>query len=119
MQEVRNRFKPTDLPFVGNTKARQRTSFWTVPPKGDFAKGSMTGTKMAAAFLRYLATKDTLPPILPQIVLDMAQRTDISDALHGQIVGFFSTLEQAMHSKDLQAKSEGESNQSISLTTES
>lgn len=51
---------------------------------------------MAAAYIAYLATAGELPPILPQVVMDMLAGAALSDALQGQIVGFFSAIEQRL-----------------------
>lgn len=48
---------------------------------------------MAASYIAYLSKANTAPPILPQIVLDMLNASELPPAVHGQVVGFFAALE--------------------------
>lgn len=48
---------------------------------------------MATAYLAYLEATPDMPPILPQILLDMLSRGNVSEGLQGQAVGFLSALE--------------------------
>ncbi|MET3135417.1 hypothetical protein AAKU55_005727 [Oxalobacteraceae bacterium GrIS 1.11] len=94
-----NRFTPAALPFVGQEKSTKQRSFWNVPATGNYAEGTTIGMAMAAAYIAYLSGSDSLPPILPQIILDMTASADLSDALHGQLVGFCSALELALRQR--------------------
>lgn len=51
---------------------------------------------MAAAYRNYLASQHSMPPSLPQIVMDITGATGLSDAKHGQLIGFFSVIEEAL-----------------------
>lgn len=91
------RFTPTHLPFVGKQKDAKKQSFWRVAAAGNYADGAAVGMTMAAAYVAYVTgAADVLPPILPQIVIDMVRPENMNDALHGQLVGFFSALETAL-----------------------
>jgi hypothetical protein len=83
------------LPFVGGKSPRhdEGISFWNVPAKGGYVGGGWTGEAAALMFLKHLRANGTSPGgSLQRIVMDMLScHTD--DALQGQVVGFFSTLE--------------------------
>lgn len=93
---MRNTATPTALPFVGYTAKKESLSFWTVPQTGDFAQGVESGTAMANALTAHLMDDKNHAPILPQIALDMIASGDLPPALQGQVVGFFSALEEQL-----------------------
>ena len=93
MYEVRNLKSPTELPFVGKVPGRDTLSYWAVPAKGDYGEGTQVGRSMAVAYTNYLRGAAGMPPVLPQIVIDMFEGIELPDAVRGQLVGFLSTLE--------------------------
>jgi hypothetical protein len=93
MYEVRTTKSPTDLPFVGRTKSKKSLSFWVPPPAKDFSEGAVVGAEMATAYSNYLQGAVDMPPVLAQIVIDMIDGA-LPAGVHGQLVGFLSTVEQ-------------------------
>ena len=82
------------LPFVGKKSA------WDVPATGGYQGGCEAGKWAAIAYLKMLrAEQDVGPGYLQCIVLDMLKRNQDADtdAFRGQAVGFFSTLDYALH----------------------
>lgn len=83
------------LPFVGK-------SAWDVPATGGYSGGCEFGVWAAMAYLKMLRAEESAGPgTLQCIVLDMLERNaaaDDDDSFHGQVVGFFSTLDAALHS---------------------
>ena len=90
------------LPFVGVAD-----DFWAVPAVGGYAGGCQTGDALAAMFLKYLRHDGNPEPAqseLAWIVLSMIERaggrieenTPAGDALMGQIVGFFGSLNSTL-----------------------
>lgn len=75
-------------------------SFWTLPEHGNYTDGTLIGEAMAKAYTANLSRQSILPPTLPQIVLDIAGvgAANLSEARHGQLVGFFSALEEVLRS---------------------
>lgn len=86
------------LPFVG------KSASWDVPATGGYQGGCEFGVWAAVAFLKMLrAQKDAGPGFLQSIVLAMlngsnsAELGDGDGSFRGQVVGFFSTLDHALH----------------------
>lgn len=83
------------LPFIGK-------SAWDVPATGGYGGGCEFGVWAAVAYLKMLrAEEDTGGGFLQHIVLGMLERNATADDDHsfrGQVVGFFSTLDGALHS---------------------
>ena len=96
MYEVRNLKSPTELPFVGKVPGRDSLSYWAVPARGDYGEGAKVGKAMAVAYINYLRGASSMPPVLPQIVIDMFEGAELPDAVRGQLVGFLSALEHKL-----------------------
>lgn len=90
------------LPFVGKEPDKPGLSFWKVPATGGYAGGCATGAALATIYLDHLKKhgEDQVGSYLQCIVLDMLgvdnPKRKGQDALHGQIVGFFSFIEQCL-----------------------
>lgn len=82
------------LPFMGK-------SCWDVPATGGYQGGCEAGKYAAIAYLKYLRTReDCGGGTLQHIVfgmLEQASHPDNDHSFRGQIVGFFSTLDYALH----------------------
>lgn len=83
------------LPFTNK-------SYWDVPATGGYQGGCEAGKYAAIAYLKYLRTQEdygggTLQHIV-LAMLDQAARRDDDHSFKGQVVGFFSTLNEALHS---------------------
>lgn len=85
------------LPFIGK-------SAWDVPATGGYSGGCEFGVWAAMAYLKMLRAEESAGPgTLQCIVLDMlegsngAEAGDDDDSFRGQVVGFFSTLDSALH----------------------
>lgn len=86
------------LPFIGK-------SSWGVPATGGYEGGCELGKWAAIAYLKMLRAEESAGPgYLQCIVLDMlkgsngAEAGDGDGSFGGQVVGFFSTLDEALHS---------------------
>ena len=86
------------LPFTGK-------SAWDVPATGGYGGGCEFGVWAAMAYLKMLrAEANAGPGFLQCIVLDMLEGSngagvgDGDGSFRGQVVGFFSTLDRALHS---------------------
>jgi len=94
---VNTRNQPaTNLPFVGLAPDGKRKSFWTLPDQGNYADGAILGEAMAKAYQAHMSLVSILPPSLPQIVMDITGASNLSAARQGQLVGFFSAIEEAL-----------------------
>jgi hypothetical protein len=94
---VNTRNQPTtNLPFIGPAPDGKRKSFWTIPDQGNYADGAVLGEAMAKAYQANMSLFSVLPPSLPQIVMDITGVSDLSAARQGQLVGFFSAIEEAL-----------------------
>lgn len=89
------------LPFVSAKRSEigeLSFSYWDVPKTGGYFGGNITGQALARLYLQHLKamTNDT-GGTLQQIVLDMldldSEGDEESDTRRGQVVGFFSELE--------------------------
>lgn len=86
------------LPFTRIKK--NRACFWNVPRKGEYSGGCRTGKALALIYIKFLRENGRQVASLQHIVLDMFDleyRQDASSkekSLRGQIVGFFSELDQ-------------------------
>lgn len=86
------------LPFIGK-------SAWDVPATGGYSGGCEFGVWAAMAYLKMLRAEESAGPgTLQCIVLDMLEGSngagprDGDGSFRGQVVGFFSTLDSALHS---------------------
>jgi len=92
----------TRLPFVNNNTSKGRYSFWAVPKKGGYFGGCNAGRAFGAIYLKYLQDHGLgLGGNLQAIVFDMFEFNSVisednkdKNALKGQVVGFFSYLEE-------------------------
>ncbi|HEN3293437.1 TPA: hypothetical protein U5D59_002879 [Yersinia enterocolitica] len=72
-----------------------RVSFWKVPKTGGYGGGCATGVSLASLYMQHLLEFGKSPcGTLQLIVLDMFNIENIDDSLKGQVVGFFTELEQ-------------------------
>lgn len=82
------------MPFMGK-------SAWDVPATGGYQGGCQLGQYAAIAYLKMLKTQESVRGgFLQHIVLDMlaaAPRPDADHSFRGQMVGFFSTLDESLH----------------------
>lgn len=101
--EFKNKRLPIHrLPFVGGTNGLG-ISFWDVPKTGGYGGGCQTGKNLALIYLKHIRENGGFSGgHLQSIVLNMfnsgAHKHDSPEetALRGQIVGFFSTLDQVL-----------------------
>lgn len=91
------------LPFVGKEHKEKRTiSFWDVPKTGGYGGGCKTGKNLALIYLKHIRQHGGASGgYLQSVVLDMLgedsrSMTPEDSALRGQVVGFFSTLDQVL-----------------------
>lgn len=89
------------LPFVDRVPGAPLLSFWAVPKTGGYIGGNETGAALARVYLRYLRehSQDRGAGILSLIALHMIESGEIvtdaeQDARRGQVVGFFTELDQ-------------------------
>ena len=72
---------------------------WNLPARGGYGGGCKTGKAAAIAYLKYLTeARQSYGGPLQHIVIGMLakNRTGDSHSLHGQIVGFFSTINDVL-----------------------
>lgn len=83
------------LPFWGDKEGLRFKSFWVVPETGGYGGGCKTGEALACVYIKHIKEHGSFGGLLQHIVLGMAGMEDIrgGDALKGQIVGFFTTIE--------------------------
>ncbi|WP_089528521.1 hypothetical protein [Pantoea ananatis] len=92
----------TRLPFVNNIRSKGGYSFWAVPKKGGYFGGCKVGRALGAIYLKHLQDHGIGPGgNLQSIVIDMFEFDSVSregnegkNSLKGQVVGFFSYLEE-------------------------
>lgn len=89
------------LPFVRLEK--KGACYWNVPRTGGYSGGCETGRALALVYLRFLRENRQGITFLQYIVLDMSGMKSGKKAasgyksLKGQIVGFFSEIDQFIH----------------------
>ena len=97
----KNRFKHPikRLPFHSSHPEKPGPYYWNVPQSGGYFGGCTTGSNLALIYLKHLKEHGySSYGCLQNIALDMfdhdRDKSEASDSLRGQVVGFFSLLDE-------------------------